>query len=149
MATVGFTDTTEQAVLNHLFGKATWTPGTTLALGLLSGTPSDDVGGGLTEQVVGVGGYARAATAAADWNAATGTAPTTITTNAVKTWPTASADWRAGANLTHVGLYSATTAGTLIATAPLTVPKPVLNGDTPSLAAGAIVFKLGDVGDTY
>lgn len=149
MATVGFTDATEQAILNALFSDPAWVPSTTMYLGLLSGTASDDAGASLTEQVVGVGGYARVSTVAADWAAATGTAPATKTNTAVKTWPTATADWRGGANLTTVGVYDAASAGNLVATALLTTPKPVLNGDTPSLAASAIVFKLGDVGDTY
>lgn len=153
MATVGFTDYLEKMLLDHIFSDVpttnTYTPPTTLYLGLLSGTASDDAGGGLTEQVIGTGGYARVATTAADWSLASGTAPVVKTNTAVKTWPTATADWRAGANLTTVGVYDAATAGNLIATALLTTPKPVLNGDTPSLAASAISFKLGDVGDTY
>lgn len=145
----GFTDYLEKALLDHIFTDGAYSPPSTLYLGLLSGTLSDDAGTGLTEQTIGTGAYARVATTAADWSAATGTAPATKTNTATKTWPTATADWRSGANLTYVGLYDASTAGNLLALALLTTAKPVLNGDTPSLAAGAIVFKLGDPGDTY
>jgi hypothetical protein len=88
-------------------------------------------------------------TAAADWGAAPGTAPATKSNTAVKTFPTATADWVAGVNLTHFGLFDASTAGNLLAWGALGTAKPVLNGDTASFAAAALVLKLGDPGDTY
>jgi hypothetical protein len=124
---------------------------TTKYVGLLSGTLTDDAGGGLTE-VTG-GAYARQSMGAsgADWAAAVQGAtgvPSSVANSAVKTFPTASADWASGANLTHWGLYSALTAGTLMAIGILGTPKPVLLGDTPSFAAGTLILKLGDPADT-
>ncbi len=145
----GFTDALELALLDHIFTDPAFTPASTLYVGLLSGTISDDAGGGLTEQTIGTGSYARVAVTASSFGAATGTAPCTKSNSATITFPTATADWRSAANITQAGLYSASTGGTLYATAALAVPKPVLNGDTASFGAGALVFKLGDPSDTY
>lgn len=143
----GFTDFLEKALLDHVFTDPTYTPATTLYIALFSGTATDDAGGGLTE--VTSGAYARVSTVAADWSAATGTAPATKTNTAVKTFPTATANWAASANLTNFGIFDAITAGNLLMTGLLTTPKPVLLGDTASFAASALVIELGDPTDTF
>lgn len=142
----GFVDTVEQSLLNHFLTDPAYTPPATMYLALSSTTPTE-AGGNFTEPSGGA--YARVSTAAADWGAATGTAPATKSNTAVKTFPTATADWVAGVNLTHFGLFDASTAGNLLAWGALGTAKPVLNGDTASFAAGALVLKLGDPGDTY
>lgn len=146
----GFTDATERGLLDYFV--ATY-GATTKYIGLSSTTPTE-AGGNFTEP--SSGSYARVSTTAADWSAASGTAPAVKTTTAVKTWPTATADWVSGADLTYVGLFDASTAGNLLAFGLLVVPgtatpapKPVLNGDTASLAAGAIRLLLGDPADTF
>lgn len=142
----GFVDTVERALLDHFLTDSAYTPPTTMYIGLSSTTPTE-AAANFTEP--SGGSYARVSTAAADWAAATGTAPATKSTSTAKTFPTATADWAAGANLTHFGLFDASTAGNLLAWGALTTAKPVLNGDTPSFASGALVLKLGDPGDTY
>lgn len=142
----GFTDATEQAILNGFFTDPAWTPPSTLYLALSSTTPTE-AGGNFTEP--SGGSYARVSTVAADWDAASGTAPASKANGAVKTFPTASADWVAAANLTHFGIYDASSAGNLLCFGALTVAKPVLNGDTASFGAGALVVKLGDAGDSF
>ncbi len=142
----GFTDTVEQALLDHFFTDPAYTPPATMYLALSSTTPTE-AGANFTEPSGGA--YARVSTTAADWSAASGTAPATKTNTAVKTFPTATADWVAGANLTYFGIYDASTAGNLLCFGALTVAKPILSGDTASFAAGALVIKLGDPGDTY
>jgi hypothetical protein len=142
----GFVDTVEQSLLNHFLTDPAYTPPATMYLALSSTTPTE-AGGNFTEPSGGA--YARVSTAAADWGAATGTAPATKSNTAVKTFPTATADWVAGVNLTHFGLFDASTAGNLLAWGALGTAKPVLNGDTASFAAAALVLKLGDPGDTY
>jgi hypothetical protein len=141
----GFTDAIEQALLDHFLNDPSYTP-ESLWIALSTTTPTE-AGGNFTEP--STGSYARVATTNADWGPASGTAPATKSNTAVKTFPTATADWSAGANMTHFGLFNASTAGTLRAWGALTVAKPVLNGDTASFAAGALVLKLGDPGDTY
>lgn len=145
----GLTDIFEQKVLDHIFTDPTWTPPTTLYLGLSSTTPTE-AGGNITEP--SGGSYARVATVAADWSAASGTAPATKTNTATLTFPTASADWASAANLTHFILYdhiTNTAAANIVAWGAFTTAKPVLNGDTASFAASAITFQLGDPTDTY
>lgn len=142
----GFTDYLEQKLLDHIFTDPTYTPPTTLYVSLSSTTPTE-AGANITEP--SGGSWARVATTAADWAAATGTAPATKANSATITFPTATADWLAGANLTNFVLYDAAAAGNAIAFGAVTVPKPILNGDTPSFPAGTLVLKLGDPGDTY
>jgi hypothetical protein len=142
----GFVDSVEQSLLNHFLTDPAYTPPATMHIGLSSTTPAE-AGTGATEPSGGA--YARVSTVAADWSAASGTAPAVKTNTAVKTFPTATADWVAGANLTHFGLWDAATAGNLLAFGALTTAKPVLNGDTASFAAGALILKLGDPGDSY
>lgn len=142
----GFVDTVEQALLNHFLTDPAYTPPATMYLALSSTTPTE-AGANFTEP--STGSYARVSTAATDWGAATGTAPATKSNTAVKTFPTATADWASGANLTHFGLYDASSAGNLLAWGPLTTAKPVLSGDTASFGAASLVLKLGDPSDSY
>lgn len=145
-----YVDTQEQALLNAILADPAYTaPGTpagTLHIGLSSTTPTD-AGGNVTEP--SGGSYARVSTSGADWGAATGTAPATKSNTAAKTFPQATADWVAGADLTHFVLFDAATVGNVVAWGALTTAKPVLNGDTPSFAAGALTLKLGKPGDTF
>lgn len=142
----GFVDTVEQALLNHFLTDPAYTPPATMYLALSSTTPTE-AGANFTEP--STGSYARVSTTATDWGAATGTAPATKSNTAVKTFPTATADWASGANLTHFGLYDASSAGNLLAWGPLTTAKPVLSGDTASFGAASLVLKLGDPSDSY
>jgi hypothetical protein len=141
-----FVDTVEQALLNHFLTDPAYTPPATMYIALSSTTPTD-AGANVTEP--SGGSYARVSTVAADWGAATGTAPATKANTATKTFVQATADWVAGANLTHFVLFDALTVGNVVAWGALTVAKPVLNGDTPSFAVGALVLKLGKPTDTY
>ena len=142
----GFVDTVEQKLLDHFLTDPAYTPPATMYLALSTTTPTE-AGGNFTEPSTGA--YARVATAAADWGAATGTAPAKKGNTAVLTFPTATADWSAAANMTYFGLYDASTAGNLLCFGALTVAKPVLNGDTASFAAAALQIELGDPGDSY
>jgi hypothetical protein len=142
----GFTDATERAILDHVLTDPAWTPPATLYIGLSSTTPTE-AGGNFTEPSGGA--YARVATTSADWSAASGTAPAVKTTTATKTFPTATATWVSGANLTHFGLFDASSAGNLVVWGALTTAKPVTSGDVASFEAGGLTLKLGDVGDSY
>lgn len=142
----GFTDAVERSLLDHFFTDPAYTPPTTMYLGLSTTTPTE-AGGNFTEP--STGSYARVSTNAADWSAASGTTPAVKTNTATKTFPTATATWSAGANMTYFGLFDASTAGSLLAFGLLTVAKPVTNGDTPSFPASSLVMELGDPTDTY
>jgi hypothetical protein len=142
----GFVDAVERAILDGVLQDGSFAGYATLYIGLSSTTPAE-AGTGITEPSGGA--YARVSTTGADWSAASGTAPAVKTNTATKTFTQASADWVSGANLTHFVLFDASTAGNAVAFGALTTAKPVLNGDTPSFGAGALILKLGDPGDTY
>jgi hypothetical protein len=122
-------------LLDHQLGKAAFTM-PTIYVAMSSTTPAI-AGTGVTEPSGGA--YARVATSAATWNSAAAGS----TSNALAiTFPTASADWLAAANLTYGVLYDAVTAGNCIGYGVLSVPKNVLNGDTASIAVGGITVTL-------
>ena len=126
----------ENAVLDHVVGKAAYTS-PTCYIGLSSGAAPAEDGTGVTEP--STGSYARVATAAGDWNSAA--AGATANANAV-TFAQATADWVAGANLTYLVAYDAISARNPLFYGALTVAKPVLNGDTASFPAGDIDITL-------
>lgn len=139
----GFSDYTELALLNHLFGDPAFTAPTNVFVALSTTAPADD-GTNVTEPAAGA--YARVSTAAADWDAATGTAPVSKSNGSVITFPAATASW---GTITHFALYDASTGGNMLASGALTTSKLVDNGDTASFAAGALTLELGDPGDVY
>jgi len=124
-------------VLDHENGKTAYIM-PQVFVGLSSTTPTQ--GAPVTTVTEPTGGaYARVATTGASWNAAA----TGATSNATAiTFPTATADWAAGANLTHFVFYDAATVGNILGYAPLTTAKNALNGDTLSFAAGAVTRTL-------
>lgn len=142
----GFIDSLEAAILDHVLNDGTYTPPANWFVGLSSTTPTE-TGTNFTEPATG--SYARVSTSAATWAAAVGGAPSTKANGAAVTFPQATADWVAAANLTHFGLFIASSGGTVQIWGLLGTAKPVLNGDTPSFAIGALVVKLGDPADSY
>lgn len=131
------------ALLNSLFGKTSdlgaLASAPTIFVGLSSTTPTE-TGTNVTEP--SSGSYARVETEAADWNSATSADPSVVTNANAITFPTATGDWVSAADLTHAVFYDAATNGNFLGAGALTDPKPVLNTDTPSYAAGAITFSL-------
>lgn len=69
----------------------------------------------------------------------TGADPSVAGNNAVITFPTATANW---GTVTHVGIYSALTGGTLIAWSSLTVSKTVSTDDVVKFSANSLTFTL-------
>jgi hypothetical protein len=139
-----FTDLMEQQLLDDFFSDPVRT-NEDLWIALSTTTPND-AGGNVTEP--SGGSYARVAlcttgAGAPNLGAAAGTAPAEKSNSAIISFPQATADWSAGANMTHFVLFNASTAGTARAWGALTVAKPVLNGDTASFAVGALDFRLG------
>ena len=147
----GFVDSLEIAILDHVMGNASHTPNAQNFVALSSTTPTE-AAGNFTEP--SSGSYARVETEGTGangpaWGAASGTAPVSLSNSEAITFPQATADWVSGANLTHFGIFSASSGGSVQIWGALTTAKPVLNGDTASFAASAIVIKLGDPGDSY
>lgn len=104
----GFTDYVAQGVLNHITGKTALFALPTAYVGLFTAVGSD-AGSGFTE--VSGGSYVRKQTAGADWNAASGTGPSTTTNANGLSFVTATADW---GTVIAFGLFDAPTGGNLM-----------------------------------
>jgi hypothetical protein len=127
-----FADYWENKILDHLFGKGSYTP-PTIYVGLSTADPSDDATG-LAEP--NGNGYARAATSGADWNAASG--GTLDNANDI-TFVQASGSW---GTLTHFALFDAASGGNMLAHGSLSVSKTISSGDTAKFAAGDLDVSL-------
>ena len=140
---MSFSNYTAKALLNSLFDKTSdfgalaSVPDIYVAL---SSTTPTETGTNVTEP--SGGSYARVATVAADWNAATNADPSVVTNANAIVFPTASADWVSGADLTHFALYDASTSGNYLGFGALSVPKPVLNGDPAEFPASTLSVSL-------
>lgn len=132
-----FSDYLEEALLNHVFGSADYSPPATIYAALFTATPSDSGGG---TEVTG-GSYARVAITnnTTNFTGATGTSPTTTTNSTAIDFPQATADW---GTATSWGLFDASTNGNLLAWGALTTSRAILNGDTPSFQADALSITL-------
>ena len=98
-------------------------------MGLSTADPGDD-GSGLAEPSGGA--YARVATAASDWNTASGGS---LDNASAIEFSEATASW---GTITHFALFDAATAGNMLAHGSLTASKTISSGDTASFAAGAL-----------
>lgn len=139
----GFINSLERSVLDHVLNDGTYTPPTNWFVALSTTTPDED-GANFTEPVGNA--YARVSTAAADWNAASGSAPAVKDNANAITFPTPSGSW---GTVTHFGLFAASSGGTVQVWGALSSAKTIGSGDTASFAAGALRVLLGDPGDTY
>ena len=132
-----FGDYAEKAMLDHITGKASFTM-PTVYIGVSTADPLD-TGLSNAEPTIPTGGYARIATSASDWDAAT--LGTGVTANAVAlSFPISTAAWSTGAsNLTHFTAWDAATAGNLLFHADLTVARAVNAADI------ILRFAIGDL----
>jgi len=121
-----FADYWENEILDHLFGKGSYTP-PTIYVGLSTADPTDDASG-LAEP--SGNSYARVATASADWNVASGGAIANV--NDI-TFPEATGSW---GTITHFAILDAASAGNMLAHGALNVSKSISSGDTAKFAAG-------------
>jgi hypothetical protein len=121
-----FADFWENEILDHLFGKGSYTP-PTIYVGLSTADPLDNASG-LAEP--SGNGYARVATAAVDWDTASGG----LIDNANQIdFPTATGSW---GTITHFALFDALSGGNMLAHGQLTESKGVISGDAPKFVAG-------------
>ena len=127
-----FSDHWENEILDHLFGKGSYTP-PTIYVGLSTADPGDD-GSGLSEP--SGNGYARVATSAADWNSASGGALDNA--NALE-FAEATGSW---GTVTHFALFDASSSGNLLAHGSLTQSKTIASGDTARFSAGDLDVSL-------
>jgi len=122
----------EDELLDHVFGKGSFTP-PTIYVALSTADPLDS-GSGLAEP--SGNGYARVQTTGADWNAASDGAidnANTITFNeATGNWGT----------ITHFALMDAASGGNLLVHGALSISKSISSGDTVKFAAGDLDVSL-------
>lgn len=132
-----FADYWENEILDHLFGKGSYTP-PTIYVGLSTADPLDDASG-LAEP--SGGSYARVQTAAADWTAAgAGDLDDGELENAEPIeFVEATGEW---GTITHFALFDAETDGNMLAHGELTASKIVGTGDTARFAASSLSVSL-------
>lgn len=127
-----FSDNWENKILDHIFGKGSYTPPTIYA-GLSTANPLDN-GSGLAEP--SGSGYARVATSSASWT----TASSGSLSNASDiTFPQATGSW---GTVTHFALFDAASAGNMLAHGALSQSKTITSGDTAKFAAGDLDVSL-------
>jgi hypothetical protein len=125
----GFSQYTQQKLLDHLLKTAAFTQPTDIYVALYSAAPSDTGGG--TE--LSGNGYARVQHNS--WNAASAASPSVADNNGEVSFPTATGAW---SEATHFGLFDASTAGNLLGWGQLTTPKTAGAGDVLRFASGEL-----------
>ncbi len=124
----GFSDYWENEILDHLFGKGTYTA-KTIYVALSTVDPGDD-GSGIAEPAGG--SYARVETSSADW---TDASDGCIDNADAIQFPEATDSW---GTITHFALYDALTGGHLLACGPLASALPIAAGDLVRFAPGEL-----------
>lgn len=132
-----FSTVIDNRILDHFTGKTTWSPPAAIYAGLSSTTPTK-AGTNITEPTTG--SYARVQITAAQFATAVGSA---TENNTEKVFPTATADWLSGANLTHLVLFDYPTSGLFLGFKQFVTPYPVLLGQIAKLLSGSLDLSIG------
>jgi hypothetical protein len=127
-----FSDYWENKILDHIFGKGSYTP-PTIYVGFSTADPTDS-GTGLTEP--SGNGYARVQTSASDWNTA---ANGSLNNAGNITFAQASGNW---GTITHFALFDAATAGNMLAHGALSQSKSISESDMARFEAGDLQISL-------
>jgi hypothetical protein len=128
----GFSDYWENKILDHIFGKGSYTP-PTIYVGLSTADPTDS-GSGLAEP--SGNGYARVQTSASDWKAASNGS---LDNAGNITFNQATGNW---GTITHFVLFDATTGGNMLAYGTLSQSKLISASDTARFEAGDLNISL-------
>jgi len=118
---MSFANYWENAILDHVFGKSSYSAPSNIYVGLSTADPLDDASA-LAEP--SGNNYARVSTAPADWNAASAGS---ITNASTITFPQASGAW---GTVTHICLFDAASGGNLLASGLLSEQGLIVNQDT-------------------
>lgn len=127
-----FTDYTENLVLTWLFTGDSATRPTAWYVGLFTAAPSDTGGG--TE--VSGNGYARVATGTIS---VAGTATTATNSAAIEFAAASGGNW---GTITHAAVFDASSAGNMLAWAPLTTSRTINDGDVFRIPASSLTITL-------
>ena len=136
----GFSHDAEGKVLEHVTGGTAYTqPGNYMALFTATATEAEIEAGTMTNEVANANAYARTAIT---FGAHSGTAPSSVSSNADCTFPAASGgSW---GTVTYAALCASNVHGTAdpIFVGTLTAAKTVNDGDTFKFNSGAVTFTL-------
>lgn len=127
-----FSDAINQAALDHMFQKATWTQPAAMEIALSTTTPTN-TGTNITEPVGN--GYARVLTAPADWTR-TGLE---MSNAAREDFPEATGSW---GTVTHFVLFDSVS-DAMIGFGALTASQAVATGQQPFFNAGDLIARYG------
>ena len=127
---MSFTNFLETEILDHVFAGSAYTAPGTLYLALYTAAPGETGGG--TEVTTSGTAYARQTVAFT-------TTGNTTSNNAPVEYPTATATF---GNVTHVGVFDASTGGNLMAYATLSSPKTIDTGDVFRVPTGDLDITL-------
>jgi len=128
----GFSDYWENKILDHIFGKGSYTP-PTIYMGLSTADPADD-GSGLSEP--SGNGYTRTQTSPSNWNVASNGS---LNNTADITFAQATGSW---GTITHFALFDAASTGNMLAHGVLSQSKTIGNSDTAQFQAGDLDISL-------
>jgi hypothetical protein len=128
----GFSNYWENKILDHIFGKGSYTP-PTIYVGLSTADPTDN-GSGLAEPSGNA--YARVQTSASNWNTASNGS---LDNGSDITFAQATGSW---GTITHFALFDAATAGNMLAHGTLTQSKTIGDSDTARFQAGDLDISL-------
>lgn len=125
-------DYLENALINHLFNKTSYTI-PTVYVALCTSAPTDaDTGTTIASKEPSGSGYARKSTVAGDWNSASGGSITNANTI---TFATPTGSW---GTLTHFALIDASSAGNVLMYGSLTTSQAAGLNNTVSFSAGQL-----------
>jgi len=127
---MSFTNFLETEILDHVFGGSAYTAPATHYLALYTAAPGETGGG--TEVTTSGTAYARQTVAFT-------TTGNTTSNNAPVEYPTATATF---GNVTHVGVFDASTGGNLMAYATLSSSKTIDTGDVFRVPTGDLDITL-------
>jgi hypothetical protein len=135
-----FTNSRKKDVLDFLYSGSSLTPPASVHVALSTTTPTS-AGASFTEP--SGNGYSRVSVTPNTTNfpASTAANPTVKSNGTEIAFPEASGSW---GTVTHFGIFSAATGGTLLDWAPLTTSKAIGSGDTAKFAPGALQTRLQD-----
>jgi hypothetical protein len=128
----GFSDYWENKILDHIFGKGSYTP-PTIYVGLSTADPTDD-GSGLAEPSGNA--YARVQTSASDWNT---TSNGSVDNVSDITFAQATGNW---GTITYFALFDTATVGNMLAHGALSQSKAIGESDIARFEAGDLDISL-------
>jgi len=139
---VSYSNYLETSLLQHFFGRVTFTPANTLYLALTTSEPTEV---GVISEPASASGYYRipidnTQLSSSGWSVVSSD-PTgySLHNYGALTFGTASGDW---GTITHFAVYDSLTEGNMYGYGSVNIPKFIESGDIPQWPSGNLVIKL-------